>query len=182
MPISPETYERVALEDPEGRWELWCGRLVSRPPMTTEHEDCIVMLDWQLQRQIDPREFAVFAGHGRLRISTGTYYIPDLCVLTRADVRKLRAEPGTFAVFPDPALLVVEAWSRSTGEYDVNTKLLEYHLRRDQEIWRLHPYAHTLTAWRLAPEGGYSETLYTGGVIEPVALPGVRVDIDRLWD
>jgi hypothetical protein len=27
MPISEETFERVALEDPDGKWELHCGRL-----------------------------------------------------------------------------------------------------------------------------------------------------------
>ena len=134
MPVSPETYERVALEDPEGRWELWCGRLVSRPPMTTEHESCINALDRQFQIQLDDELFEVRAGYSRLRISTGSYYIPDLCVLPREYVLKLRERPGTFAVYADPVPLVVETWSRSTGSYDVNTKLLEYHLRRDQEI------------------------------------------------
>jgi hypothetical protein len=36
MSISEATYERVALEDPAGQWELVRGRLRSKPAMTTE--------------------------------------------------------------------------------------------------------------------------------------------------
>ena len=75
-----------------------------------------------------------------------------------------------------------EIWSPSTGRYDIQTKLAEYQRRGDIEIWRIHPYERTLTAWRLQPDGSYSETVYRGGVIQPVALPGVTIDIDRLFD
>jgi hypothetical protein len=37
MPVSEQTYERVALEDPGGAWELACGQLRSKPAMTIEH-------------------------------------------------------------------------------------------------------------------------------------------------
>jgi hypothetical protein len=39
MPVGEATYERVALEDPDGEWELDCGRLWSKPGMTTQHND-----------------------------------------------------------------------------------------------------------------------------------------------
>ena len=76
---------------------------------------------------------------------------------------------------------MVEVWSRSTGEYDVNTKFPEYKRRGDREIWRLHPYERTLTSWRQQPDGSYTETRFTGGIVHPVALPGVAVDLDALF-
>ena len=78
--------------------------------------------------------------------------------------------------------LVVEVWSPSTGQSDIEEKLREYQQRGDLEIWRIHPYERTLTAWRRQPDGSYTETLYRGGIIEPAAIPNVRIDIDRLFD
>ena len=66
MPISEATYERVALEDPEGHWELVCGRLRSKPAMTTEHNSVLSELDHQLQRQVDRSEFLVRSNTSRL--------------------------------------------------------------------------------------------------------------------
>jgi Uma2 family endonuclease len=80
-----------------------------------------------------------------------------------------------------PLPLVVEVWSPSTGEYDLETKLREYQLRSDLEIWRLHPYERTLTAWRRQPDGSYSESRHEAGTVQPIALPGVTIDLDALF-
>ena len=60
---------------------------------------------------------------------------------------------------------------------------LESVLRRHcfLEIWRLHPYDKTLTTWRRQRDGSYAETVYTGGQVHPVALPGVTIDLDALF-
>jgi Uma2 family endonuclease len=182
MPVSEETYRRVALEDPEGKWELICGRLREKPIMTTEHNDVQRRLDRRINAQLSEDDYAVSPGNARLRIADGDYYVPDLCVIPRAMVRRLRAEPGTFEVYDDPVPLVVEIWSPSTGRTDLETKLPEYRARGDLEIWLIHPYERTLTAWRRQPDGSYSEALHTGGTIQPVALPGVSIELDRLFD
>lgn len=182
MPVSVETYERVALEDPEGKWELVCGRLREKPLMTTEHNGAQRRLHRQLAVQLPEDAFTVSAESARLRISSGTFYVPDLCVIPIALERRLRERPGTFEVYTDPVPLVVEIWSPSTGAYDVERKLEEYQWRADQEIWRIHPYERTLTAWRRQPDGSYVMTLQQGGAIQPVALPDVTIEIDRLFD
>lgn len=87
----------------------------------------------------------------------------------------------TLEVYEAPLPLVVEIWSPSTGDYDINTKLGEYQQRRDLEIWRIHPYERTLTAWRRQPDGSYAETTYTGGVVHPVGLSNVTIDLDTLF-
>jgi Uma2 family endonuclease len=76
---------------------------------------------------------------------------------------------------------VVEVWSPSTADFDVEEKLPEYQRRGDLEIWRLHPYERTLTAWRCQPGGSYTETLFAGGLVHPVAVPGVATDLDALY-
>jgi Uma2 family endonuclease len=182
MPVSAATYERVALEDPEGKWELVCGRLREKPLMTTEHNGVQRRLHRQLAVRLPEDAYTVSAESARLRISSGTFYVPDLCVIPLAMERRLRERPGTFEVYEDPVPLVVEIWSPSTGTYDVDTKISEYQQRGDLEVWRIHPYERTLTAWRRQPDGSYIMTLYHGGVIRPVALPDVTIEIDRLFD
>ncbi|MGI8550727.1 MAG: Uma2 family endonuclease [Dehalococcoidia bacterium] len=182
MSISQQTYERVALEDPDGLWELVCGRLRSKPAMTTEHEGVMWSLTRHLVIQLDERAFRVGMNSPRLRISSGTYYLPDVCVVPRASELRLREIPGRVALYEEPMPLVVEVWSPSTGEYDVEEKLREYQWRGDLEIWRIHPYERTIIAWRRQPDGSYIESRYQGGTVQPVALPNVTIEIEALFD
>jgi len=78
--------------------------------------------------------------------------------------------------------LVVEIWSPSTGDYDVETKLREYQRRGDLEIWRIHPYERTLIAWRRQADGSYTESAFSQGMVKPVALPNVTIDLDSLFE
>ena len=182
MPVSLETYERVALEDDDTTWELVCGRLRAKPIMTVEHNDAARNLAYQLMMQLSRATYTVSIDQTHLRISNGNTYVPDVVVIPRAIVRRLRARPGTFEVYNEPMPLVVEVWSPSTGVYDVAEKLREYQLRGDAEIWRLHPYERTLTAWRRQADGSYSERVYTAGTVEPMALPGVMIVLAELFD
>jgi Uma2 family endonuclease len=185
MPISEETYKRVALEDPEGRWELECGRLRRRPEMTTEHGQIDRNLIRQFVIQLDPYAYTV-GDNVRLRISPDLsprlYVVPDLCVVPMAMVRRLLERPGTFEVYDDPVPFVAEVWSPSTGGYDVDSKLPEYRRRRDREIWRIHPYERTVTVWRLQPDGSYTEAVYRDGSIAIASLPGVTIKLDEVLD
>src|SRR5207245_245595 len=90
MPVSEETYRRIALEDPEGHWELHCGSLRRKPAMTVEHNDVGSRLYARLVRQLDENEFVIRANAGRVRRSAEQYYVPDLCVIPIALVRPLR--------------------------------------------------------------------------------------------
>jgi Uma2 family endonuclease len=182
MPISYATYERVALEDPEGQWELVCGHLRSKPAMTTEHNRMQQRLHRQLTFQLDEREYTISVNTSRLRISTGSYYVPGLVVIPEALQKQMLETPGRFEVYETPMPLVVEVWSPSTGNYDVEEKLLEYQQRGDLEIWRIHPYERTLTAWRRLDAAGYEQAVYRGGAVALAHLAGVTVDLDRLFD
>jgi Uma2 family endonuclease len=96
--------------------------------------------------------------------------------------RRGHEHPRRLEVYEDPMPLVAEVWSPSTGDYDVEVKLREYQLRQDREIWRIHPYEQTLTAWRRQPDGTYSEAVYTSGSVQPVALPNVTIPLADLFE
>jgi Uma2 family endonuclease len=181
MPVSEETYRLVALEDPEGNWELHCGRLVGKPGMTAEHNEVALALLFQLRDQLDPSQYHLRINMGRVRRSAENYYVPDVYVIP---ANLARAQRGTreLEFYDAPLPLIVEVWSRSTGDFDVDAKLPEYQRRGDLEIWRIHPYERTLITWRRQADGTYTELLYTGGTVQPTALPGVNIDLDALFD
>jgi Uma2 family endonuclease len=180
MPVSEATYEAVALEDPEGRWELHCGELRRKPGMTMPHNSLQDELAFELRLQLRGRDFEVRTV-GRAKRDPAHYYIPDVMVIPLAAWRALRETPFALENYEVPLPLVVEVWSRSTGEYDVEEKLPEYRRRGDHEIWRLHPYERELTAWRRQADGSYTEHHWRNGVVELHAIPGVSIDLDALF-
>ncbi|CAA9537890.1 MAG: hypothetical protein AVDCRST_MAG73-1598 [uncultured Thermomicrobiales bacterium] len=181
MPVSERTYELVALEDPEGNWELHRGRLREKPSMSYRHNRGMMYLGIQLGQQLDPREFEVRVNAGRVRRANDTAYIPDVLVIPVSMIGPDKDRPDVLERYDGPLPLVVEVWSPSTGGYDVDEKIPEYCLRGDLEIWRLHPFERTLTIWRRQPDGSYDRTVVLGGRVSLMALPGATVDLDALW-
>jgi len=182
MQISDERYEQIALADPEGHWELDCGRLRSKPDMTTAHNQIATTLGHWLM-QLNPSDCAVRINMGRVRRSPNRAYIPDVMVIPAALVqRAIHEHPHGLEACSEPLPLVVEVWSPSTGRYDIDKKLPQYQQRGDLEIWRIHPSDRTLAAWRRQPDGSYTETEIRGGVVQPIALPGISIDLDALFD
>lgn len=180
MPVSEETFRQVALEDPEGHWELYCGDLRRKPGMSIEHNRLMSQLHYHLMRQLDHSQFDVRSNAGHVHISERGYYIPDVLVIP-VELQESLWGTRQLEWYSASLPLVVEIWSPSTGEYDVEAKLREYQQRGDLEIWRLHPYDKTLTSWRRQLNGSYVEAVYTGGVVELAALPGVTIDLDALF-
>jgi Uma2 family endonuclease len=179
--MSEEAYQRFILSGVEGSWELHDGRLVEKPGMTWEHSDIVTELAYLLRRQIARSEYRVFV-ECRVRRPTATIFLPDVMVVPTVYGDPFRGRPSTLAIFSDPLPLIVEVWSSSTGEYDVDAKLPVYQQRGDLEIWLIHAYERTLTAWRRQPDGSYQETIHRDGVVKPAALPGVAIDLGALFD
>ncbi len=179
MAVSEATYLQLALEDPEGHWELHHGCLRQKPGMSLDHNQACHRLLISLWQQLDATEFDVRISMGHVRRSSESYYIPDVYVIPVELQEPLRGR-HVLEMYQAPLPLVVEVWSPSTGGYDVEVKLQEYQQRGDLEIWRIHPYEHTLISWVRQADGSYAETQYTGGVVHPTALPGVAIDLDKL--
>ena len=179
MPVSEATYQQVALEDPESKWELHCGQLRRKPSMTMPHNTLQDELVFVLKLAL-PRDRFEVRSAARARRNEQHSYVPDAMVIPIEAWRRYRRSPDLES-YSEPLPLVVEIWSRSTGDYDVDEKLPEYQRRGDLEIWRLHPYERTLTAWRRAPDGTYAEHRWTAGTVELHAIAGVSIDLDALF-
>ena len=177
--MSEEAYQQFVLSGVQGNWELHDGRLVAKPGMTFRHGQIPMLLGHFLLSQLDRDAYEVVS-ELRVRESSATVFMPDLMVVPAAYSEEIRDQP-VLAIFSDPLPLVVEVWSPSTGEYDVDAKVPVYQQRGDLEIWRIHHCERTLTAWRRQPDGSYQETVHRGGIVTPVALPGVEIDLDTLF-
>lgn len=181
MSIAERTYEQIALEEPDRKWELHRGRLREKPVTSFGHNRVQRRLGRSLTLQLDPDEFELSIDASRVRQSEQNVYIPDLFVLPVGYMDAYLDRPRALEVYEAPLPLVVEVWSPSTGEYDVESKLPEYTARGDREISRVHPFERTLTAWRNRPDGSFEETGYRSGVVDPVAPPGGAIDLDALF-
>jgi Uma2 family endonuclease len=177
--VTEETYRRLALGNT--RLELHRGQLREKPGMSVEHGSVEDNLLAQLYGQLDRSKYRLRANFAKLRRSSDTYYIPDVTVIPAALVQALFESPRSLDAYPDPLPLVVEIWSPSTGDYDIHAKLPDYQHRGDREIWYIHPYERTLTAWRREPDGTYVETVFRDGLVQPSSLPGVAIDLAALF-
>jgi Uma2 family endonuclease len=178
--LSEQEYRELALGDDDRVWELWDGVLVEKPPMSMKHDDVAFYLGLALGNQLDRRVYRVNVNGGKTRYTARNFFVPDVVVIPAALKLPDEDDPDAFNAFAEPLPLVVEIWSRTTGDYDIAAKLPLYRERGDLEIWYIHPYEHTLTAWRRRPDGSYEETVYTGGIVAVASLPGVTVDLDAL--
>lgn len=181
MSVTTRTFEQVALDDPDRQWELHHGELREKPSMSFRHNDVMMDLGVSLAQQLDRQRFRVRINAGHVSRLTDTYYIPDVFVFPVSAIGPGRDRDDVLEVYAQPLPLVVEIWSPSTGDYGVNTKLPEYQLRGDQEIWRIQPFHRVLDVWRRQPDGGYEQATYQGGQIKIASLPGVVVDLDALF-
>lgn len=178
--ISEAEYEQIVLAEPIEKWELVEERLREKPGMSWDHSRIVMMLVHLLMLQTDRRQYQVFA-ESRVRRSVGTIFLPDIMVVPTEFGREFAGRP-VLAIFSQPLPLVVEVWSPSTGDYEVDLKVPEYQARGDLEIWRIHPYEKTLTVWRRQPDGTYEETVHQEGMVRPAALPGVAIDLAELLE
>src|SRR5215208_5863144 len=87
--ISGETYERLALAEPDRKWELRDGVLREKPAMTAAHNWLEVTLGYMLMSQLDWSTFQVRVDAGRVRRPEATYFIPDVFVIPTSLVTPL---------------------------------------------------------------------------------------------
>jgi Uma2 family endonuclease len=139
MPVSEATYLRLIEEDPERKWELRCGELHEKEPMTWAHERIGWRLGFRLQQQLDLDLFEVRVDAGRVRRSESRYYIPDVMVIPLDVADRLHLRPDSVVILPEPLPFIAEIWSPSTDRTDLREKLPSYRQRGDAEVWFIHP-------------------------------------------
>jgi Uma2 family endonuclease len=179
MTVTASTFRRVAVEDPDGKWELACGELRRKPPMAMNHNRIAFEIAFTIRAQLDTERCEVRADAGYVSIGEHQSYIPDVMVVPISLSRKLEGRPK-LEEYREPLPLVVEVWSPSTGREDQTEKLPAYKRRGDLEIWLVHPRERSITAYQREADGSYSESRYREGVVELQAIPGVAIDMDTL--
>ena len=179
--LSLDAYHDLALNDPDGFWELWDGESREKPGMSVEHSRAAFGLGVMLDPQLDPAVWEVRIAAPRTRWTERNVFIPDVAIVPRELADAQANQPGCLELDNVPLPLVVEVGSRTAGDYDLAVKVAAYQARGDAEIWRLQPNDRSLTRWPRQPNGTYTKETVTGGAVELVALPGVTVDLDALF-
>jgi Uma2 family endonuclease len=179
MQVSERTYEEIAAAYPGRKIEIYDGEVRERPIMSIGHNRMESKLFLRLATQLEGTSFEVRMSQAPVRRSDRNYYLPDIYVVPRSPSDK---PLSTYEVFTDPLPFIAEIWSPSTGRYDIDAKLPQYRARGDLEIWRLHPFEKSLRMWRRTGTGDYNELTAGSGIIELHALPGVRIDLDDLFN
>lgn len=180
--ISEDEYQCIVFNDPLHKWELFDGQLREKPGISWDHGDIALELSYLLRNQLDRTQFRLAINDWRVRRPVANIFIPDLVVVPAEFGHEFRGRSDRLAIFSAPLPLVVEIWSRSTGDHDVEAKIPEYMQRGDLEIWRIHPYEQTLTSWVRQVDGSYGETVYRDDLVRPVALPGVGNPLATLFE
>src|SRR5438094_935143 len=108
MAVSELTFQQLALEDPEGHWELHCGFPRRKPDMTAQHNEVASDLYFQLRQQLDKDQFTVRLDMGRVRLTAQNYYIPDVYVVPTSLLRPQLLRPDVLEAYDAPLPLVVE--------------------------------------------------------------------------
>ena len=178
--ITEAEYQQIVLADHERNWELLNGQLREKPATSWDHDEVVSVLSNMLFNQLDRRQYRVRV-EGRIR-RPGTIFRPGVSVVPTDLGDEFRGRPGVLAIFSEPLPLVVEVWSRSTGNHDVDAKVPIYQQRGDLEIWRIHPYERTVTVWRRREDASYDQSTVREGTIRPAALPGVTIDVAQLFE
>jgi Uma2 family endonuclease len=180
--ISFRTYAQLALEDPEGRWEMASGATRRKPPESFLHGAVIDALVEQIVPQLRGSPFRLSVNHARLMIDPYQVCLPDLVVLPRAlSARAVAERPRALETYHTGLPLVIEVWTPATAEYDVEAKIPEYRRAGTDEIWLVHPTARAVTVWVRRPAAGYQEIIRGGGVLTPARIPDLALDIDALF-
>jgi hypothetical protein len=181
MSVSPATFEAVVMEESDRKWELHRGRLREKRLMSFGHNESCRNLIWHLQHQLDRSNYEVRSSAGYLRDSDDTWCLPDVSVLPITFTARFTANPTEFESYTEPFPFVAEGWVPTTLSYNLDVKFRAYRLRGDEEIWRIHPFERTLTAWRRQPDGEYIETVHEGGIVRLHALPTVTINVEALF-
>lgn len=149
--------------------------------MTFEHNDVAWRVGFLLQMQLGLDHWAVRVNLARVRANEQSVFVPDVLVVPKHLLPTVSPTPGGLEQYDAPLPLVVEVWSPSTGDYDVETKFPVYRAHGHAEIWRIHPYERVITIWRRQPDGSYIQSRQVDGYLEPASLPGVRIPFADLF-
>jgi len=159
----------------EGRLELIEGQIIAMAPIGSRHAAIVKQLNTSFVR----------AAGGRFIVSVQDPIIlgehsepePDLALIQPREDFYALALPRA-----DEVLLIVEV-ADTTLRYDREIKIPLYARNGIPEVWLIDVEGQTLTVFETPAVGRYRDEhrVQPSGALTPKALPGVEVDLSRLF-
>jgi Uma2 family endonuclease len=162
---------------PEGACvDLIEGRIIAMPHEGPDHIGTVAYLTRLMIETF--RDHAATLIQSTVRLSDISLPQPDVTLLKpRADFyRKAHARP-------DDILLVAEV-SHTTRRYDLGRKVPFYARHGIPEVWVFDLEDMNLHVFRRPLRGDYAEStvIRRPGVLQPLALPHVQVDVSKVFE
>jgi Uma2 family endonuclease len=177
--ITVDEYYRMAevgILPPDARVELIEGEIIDMPPIGTGHGGTVMQLNELLRDAARGR--AQVLVQSEIRLSDISEPQPDFALVKpRADFYK-KKHPG-----PADTLLIIEV-SESSLRYDLQVKAPLYARHGIPEYWVIDLKGRQVRFFRSPQSGQYADVSSTGtpGVVAPVALPEVQIDLTHVLD
>jgi Uma2 family endonuclease len=157
--------------------EVVNGEIRIMPPAKLKHAWIVERLHLSLSKQLDDQRFLILVTSFGLIIRKEplTSRVPDLAVF---ELSTMVEQDGYIHSAPQ---LLVEVLSPRNSRRDCEIKLAEYAGIGTPEVWVVAPEGRTVEVLLL--DEGYlrRSLLLTEGILTPKLLPGVQVDIARIW-
>ena len=180
MPVTEQTFKQLALEDPEGHWEMYCGVPRQKPGMTAEHND--------LALELSLSSGASFSGahsaSGRMaatcigRQRTISSRISSSC---RATWSSSSEEPGRSRSMKRHCRLSSRSGRHRPAATTLRSSCASISDAATSKSGASIPMSGPSPPGAASRDGGYTEIRCDGGTVQPVALPGVTIDLDALF-
>ena len=177
--ITVDEYYRMAevgILPPDARVELIEGEIIDMAPIGPGHGGTVMQLDRLLQKAVGDCAYVFVQSSERL--SDISEPQPDLALVKpRSDLYKNQ--------HPSPAdtFLIIEV-SESSLRYDLQVKAPLYARHGLPEYWVIDLKGRQVRFFRSPDAGQYTDVTSTGtpGVVAPVALPDVKIDLTHVLD
>jgi Uma2 family endonuclease len=157
--------------------DLINGVMIVATPASYTHERLFGFLMTFLNLYVEERGLGVILGSRSLvEVGPRSGYEPDLCFVAQGRLDIINEDSIT-----GPPDLVVEIISPSTRRVDAYTKKEGYARLGVPEYWLIDPDNHAVAFYRLA-EAGYVEGSVEDGIYHSLAVPGLWLRLDWLWD
>ncbi len=176
----PFTYADYCALDDDTRYEVVDGDLLVSPSPNERHQTFTVRLTVQLAVHVEQHEAGrVFAAPFDVVRSETNVVQPDVLFVARERVAEVLQDRGVFGA-PD---LVVEVLSPSTEARDRQGKLVAYQRAGVSEHWLVAGGDAPSIEVRRRERGWLVlvDTLRPGDVLETPLLPGLRLELARLF-
>lgn len=170
---TPEDYE--AITDEDLKCEYLDGELIVHSPASLDHEHRVLFVGSVLREFVTTRALGRVFGSNAVMQLGQRRFSPDVSVLLAGNYGRIR---GPRVV--GPMDLAVEIISTSTRAWDFETKVPAYREGRVGEIWLIDAERRQFTVHAWTGEEYQSRVLTTGSW-SSVAVPGLRIRLDCLW-